>query len=124
MMKKESISQYLKYADYYLFCEGCGADPKTRTTPMVTALPPEPIALIASPKVLAIQIIENHDPMVDLKIQKGATMPKIVAAIRQRLVDRKGSFQRAGLLDREPGPSPTLGAVPAERLVGTDASAS
>jgi hypothetical protein len=61
---------------------------------------------------------------VDLKMQKGATMPKIVAAIRQRLVDRKGSFQRAGLLDRDTDPSPAMGAVPAEPLVGTGASAS
>jgi hypothetical protein len=46
---------------------------------------------------------------VDLKISGSATKPKIVDTIRRHLVDRKGSFQRAGLLDREPDSSTTTG---------------
>lgn len=43
---------------------------------MIDAPPAPPIALIASPKVLAIKIKENHEPMVDLKELKDLKNPK------------------------------------------------
>ena len=41
---------------------------------------------------------------IELKGISAKTKPAILAAIRQRIVDRKGSFQRVGLLDR-PAPA-------------------
>jgi len=42
---------------------------------------------------------------IELKGIGSKTKPAIIAAIRQRIVARKGSFQRVGMLDR-PAPSP------------------
>lgn len=46
---------------------------------------------------------------IDLKIASSTTKPAILQAIRNRIIDRKGSFQRAGLLDR---PTETNQTVP------------
>ncbi len=44
---------------------------------------------------------------LNLKVARSATKGKIVDAIRKWILDRKGSAQRAGLLDRPTMPRPT-----------------
>jgi hypothetical protein len=43
---------------------------------------------------------------LELKIGSKMTMPAILEAIRQRILNRKGSWQRTGLLDRPTSPNP------------------
>jgi hypothetical protein len=59
---------------------------------------------------------------IELKMGSSTAKDKVIAAIRQRLVDRKGSYQRAGLLDRETGAPPDGHSAAADRLVGAGAS--
>lgn len=49
---------------------------------------------------------------VELRVAKSASKGSIVDAIRKRILDRKGSYQRSGLLDRTASPTHSPSGMP------------